>query len=82
MNESTRTEIPIWQEPPPPMHTSMEWLRLSGLERLRVALLEGNFPPAPYSRLTGARPVDYGDGTTVFEMPVSPWLQSSAGEAR
>lgn len=61
------------------MHTSMEWLKLSGLERLRTALLEGNFPPAPYSRLTGARPVDYGDGTTVFEMPVSPWLQSSAG---
>jgi hypothetical protein len=63
MNESTRTEIPIWQEPPPPVHTSMEWLKLSGLERLRVALLKGNFPPAPYSRLTGARPVDYGDGT-------------------
>jgi uncharacterized protein (TIGR00369 family) len=80
MTSETKPEIvPIWQEPPPPVHTSMEWLKLSGLERLQSALLEGNFPPAPYSRLTGARPVEYGEGTTVFEMPVSPWLQGSAG---
>ena len=78
-SETTADAVPIWQEPPPPVHTSMEWLKLPGLERLRVALLDGNFPPAPYSRLTGARPVEYGDGTAVFEMPVSPWLQSSAG---
>src|SRR5258708_35399298 len=73
------TEVPIWQEPPPPVHTSMEWLKLSGLERLRATKLESNYPPAPYSRLTGARPIEYGEGTTVFEMPVSPWLQGSTG---
>jgi uncharacterized protein (TIGR00369 family) len=78
-SETERTITPIWQEPPPPVHTSMEWLKLSGLERLRTAKLDGGFPAAPYSRLTGARPVEYGDGTAVFEMPVSPWLQSSAG---
>ena len=77
--EAQHGTIPIWQEAPPPVHTSIEWLKLPGLERLRMAMLQGNFPRAPYSRLTGARPVEYGDGSTVFEMPVSPWLQSSAG---
>jgi uncharacterized protein (TIGR00369 family) len=57
----------------------MEWLKLSGLERLQATKLTGNFPPAPYSRLTGARPIDYADGSALFEMPVSPWLQSSSG---
>src|ERR1700694_2273472 len=70
--------IPIWQEPPPPVHTSLEWLKIPGLERLRSAL-QGGMPPAPYSRLTGAVPVAYGDGTAVFEMPVTEWLQTSAG---
>jgi len=73
------TEVPIWQEPPPPVHTSMEWLKLSGLERLRATKLETNYPPAPYSRLTGARPIEYDEGEVVFEMPVSPWLQGSTG---
>lgn len=61
------------------MHTSVEWLKLPGLERLRAALLDGKLPAAPSTRLTGIRPLDYGDGTAVFEMPVTPWLQSSAG---
>jgi uncharacterized protein (TIGR00369 family) len=77
--ESKPAMVPIWQEPPPPVHTSMEWLKLSGLERLRTTKLESNYPPAPYSRLTGAIPIEYGEGAAVFEMPVSPWLQSSAG---
>src|ERR1700682_1359970 len=69
--------VPIWQEPAPPVHTSMEWLKLPGLARLRSGL-DGEFPPAPYSRLTGAVPVEYGEGSAVFEMPVTEWLQTSA----
>jgi uncharacterized protein (TIGR00369 family) len=76
--ESAGRVVPIWQEPAPPVHTSMEWLKLPGLARLRSGL-SGDFPPAPYSRLTGAIPVEYGEGSAVFEMPVTEWLQSSAG---
>lgn len=76
--ESAGNVVPIWQEPPPPVHTSMEWLKLPGLARLRAGL-NGDVPLAPYSRLTGAVPVEFSEGSAVFEMPVTPWLQTSAG---
>lgn len=67
----------VWLEPAPPVQLSLEWLKIPGLERLRTSL--GGEMLAPFSRLTGLRGVDFGEGWSVFEMPVTGWLRSSAG---
>lgn len=51
---------------------------LPGLQLLKLFLERGG-PRPPISHLTGLRPVEYGEGRSLFEMPASPWLASSPG---
>lgn len=53
-------------------------LALPGRERVSVRM-RATTPPPPIHHLFGLRPVESGDGTAVFEMPASPWLQTEAG---
>jgi uncharacterized protein (TIGR00369 family) len=53
-------------------------LALSGLEQMRLFVERGG-PRPPISHLTGLIPVEFGEGHSVFEMPVSPWLASATG---
>lgn len=53
-------------------------LGLSGLRQMEVFLERGG-PRPPVAHLTGIRPATFGDGEASFELPISPWLASSAG---
>jgi uncharacterized protein (TIGR00369 family) len=68
----------IWQEDPPEVPMSMEWLKLPGMLRMR-SQLSGGFPPASFARLTGIETVSLEPGEVRVEMPVSDWLCNSAG---
>ncbi|MEA2646929.1 MAG: hypothetical protein QOE92_2012 [Chloroflexota bacterium] len=68
----------IWRETPPEVPVNLEWLKLSGLDRLRSGL-DGVFPPPSFGRHTGLHSVAYGPGEATVSMPVTDWLRSSAG---
>ena len=68
----------IWREVPPEVPASLEWLKLSGLDRMRSGL-EGVFPPPSFGRHTGLRSLSYSPREARVEMPVTDWLRSSAG---
>ena len=76
--EPQARSVPIWQEEPPVIPLSLEWLKLSGMLRMRAALT-GDFPPASFARLTGLETVSLAPGEARAEMPVSDWLRNSTG---
>jgi uncharacterized protein (TIGR00369 family) len=53
-------------------------LALAGRDRASIRVRATTAPP-PIHHLFGLTPVESGDGTAVFEMPASPWLQTDAG---
>lgn len=67
-----------WLGDPPEVEASLEWLKLSGLDRLRGGLT-GAFPPPSFGRLTGLRMVALERGEAHAEMPVTGWLRTSTG---
>ena len=71
-------EQEIWREPARGGYADVGFLGLDGLERMRVAA-KGAMPAPPIHHLSGIRPVDGGPGTAAYEMPASPWWQTSAG---
>ena len=76
MVETTRTDI--WREPPRGGSPDPQWLRLTGLERMR-AFQSGEAPAPPVNRLTGARLTEVGPGIATFAMPVTPGLLGPHG---
>jgi uncharacterized protein (TIGR00369 family) len=67
-----------WQEPVRGGHPDAAHLALTGVEQLR-AMMIGDAPAPPMSRLTGMRIVDAAEGTATFELPLSPWLRGPDG---
>jgi uncharacterized protein (TIGR00369 family) len=67
-----------WQEPVRGGHPDARHLALTGAEQLR-AMLAGDAPVPPMSRLTGMRIADVAPGTATFELPLSPWLRGPDG---
>ena len=62
-----------WREPVRGGHPSHELAARPGSEFLR-ALLAGEVPQPPLSRLTGMRLVEIGPRSATFTMPLSRWL--------
>ncbi len=69
-----------WQEPVRGGHPDGRHLTLTGAEQLR-AMLAGDAPLPPMTRLIGVRLVDAGPGTATFELPLSAWLRGPDGHA-
>jgi uncharacterized protein (TIGR00369 family) len=67
-----------WQEPVRGGHPDARQLALTGAEQLR-AMMTGDAPVPPMSRLTGMRIVDAAPGTASFELPLSAWLRGPDG---
>jgi uncharacterized protein (TIGR00369 family) len=67
-----------WREPVRGGYPHPGLFSLPGLERL-LSLRDGRTPRPPLQRLTGLRLTEVGEGTAVFELPLSPWLRSSQG---
>ncbi|MBA2726313.1 MAG: PaaI family thioesterase [Actinobacteria bacterium] len=59
-------------------YPSIEFLALSGLERMEAAG-KGLMPKPPIHHLFGLTPATLDQDTSTFVMPSSPWLQSGAG---
>src|SRR5438105_457211 len=74
----TAAEDEIWREPVRGGYADISFLGLDGLERIRVAGL-GTMPAPPIHHLTGLRPLEASPGNVGYEMPASPWWQTSAG---
>lgn len=53
-------------------------LGLTGYQQMELFLERGG-PVPPISHLVGLRPNSFTEGTSEFEMPVTPWLSSSVG---
>lgn len=68
----------ITQEPVRGSYPGPWWIGLSGGERTsrRNAF---TLPRPPMSHLTGLRPLEGGDGRSVFRLPASPWFQTATG---
>jgi uncharacterized protein (TIGR00369 family) len=69
-----------WREPVRGGHPEPRHLALSGAEQLR-AMLSGDAPLPPMTRLIGVRLINAAPGTATFELPLSPWLRSADGRA-
>ncbi len=69
-----------WREPVRGGHPEARHLMLSGAEQLR-AMLSGDVPLPPMTRLIGVRLIDTAPGTATFELPLSPWLRGVDGRA-
>jgi uncharacterized protein (TIGR00369 family) len=68
-----------WQEPVRGGYPDAGVFRRSGLGQLE-AMLAGEVPAPPISRLTGMRLSQASaDGTATFEMPLTGWLQTPQG---
>ncbi|MDQ6744627.1 MAG: PaaI family thioesterase [Actinomycetota bacterium] len=67
-----------WQEPARGGYPDPALFGLSGRDQLQ-AMLAGQAPQPPMSRLTGLRLSAVGEGIAAFQMPLSQWLASSAG---
>lgn len=59
-------------------YPSIEFLALSGVERMRAAA-KGSMPKPPIHHLFGLKPLSSNVASTTFAMPASPWLQTAAG---
>jgi uncharacterized protein (TIGR00369 family) len=68
----------VWREPVRGGYPDPRVIALSGAERLAL-WPRGASPAPPLAYLTGSRPVSFGEGTAVSEMPASGWLLNSAG---
>jgi uncharacterized protein (TIGR00369 family) len=75
---STRADHAPWRAPVRGGHPDPVLAAGPGVEFLR-AMLAGDTPAPPLSRLTGMRPVRFGAGSAQFAMPVSPWLCADDG---
>lgn len=53
------------------------WDELGGREIL-ARQLTGELPPPPIHDLTGMRPIEFGDGSAVLQLPATEWLTSPA----
>lgn len=69
-----------WREPVRGGHPEARHLALSGAEQLR-AMLTGDAPLPPMTRLIGVRLIDAAPGTAMFELPLGPWLRGPDGRA-
>jgi uncharacterized protein (TIGR00369 family) len=69
-----------WREPVRGGHPEARHLALSGVDQLG-AMLTGDAPLPPMTRLLGVRLIDVGPGTATFELPLSPWLRGVDGRA-
>jgi uncharacterized protein (TIGR00369 family) len=67
-----------WREPVRGGHPTASLAARPGIELLR-AMLAGETPAPPLSRLTGMRPVALTAGSARFEMPLSGWLCGEDG---
>jgi uncharacterized protein (TIGR00369 family) len=68
----------FWREPIRGGHPDPQQLSLPGLEQLR-ALMSGESPEAPLSRLTGMRLEAVDPGRARFRMPLTGWLAGADG---
>jgi uncharacterized protein (TIGR00369 family) len=75
-----RTPAGPWQEPVRGGHPDGRHLTLTGADQLR-AMLTGDAPLPPMTRLIGVRLIDAGPGTATFELPLSAWLRGPDGRA-
>ena len=66
------------EEPVRGGYPSIEFLALSGLDRMRAAS-KAQMPRPPIHHLFGLTPQSSSVASTTFVMPASPWLQSGAG---
>ena len=67
-----------WQEPVRGGHPPLERLLWPGMAQMR-AILSGETPSPPISRLTGMRLAEIASGTATFTMPLSRWLTGRRG---
>jgi uncharacterized protein (TIGR00369 family) len=67
-----------WREPVRGGHPDARHLALTGAEQLH-AMLTGDAPLPPMTRLIGVRLIDAAPGTATFELPLSPWLRGIDG---
>jgi uncharacterized protein (TIGR00369 family) len=67
-----------WREPVRGGYPEPSAFALSGREQLQ-GMLEGRVPPPPLFHLTGMQLTEAGDGTAVFEMPLTEWLYAPQG---
>jgi uncharacterized protein (TIGR00369 family) len=67
-----------WREPVRGGHPAPSLAARPGIELLR-AMLAGETPAPPLSRLTGMRPIALTAGSARFEMPLSGWLCGADG---
>ncbi|GAA1948907.1 PaaI family thioesterase [Microbacterium deminutum] len=70
-----RSRTITWEDPVPPLAASRE---LDGLSYLR-ALISGEYPPPPISRLMGFEMVSAEPGEAVFECEVGEYLYNPLG---
>ncbi|MEA2461482.1 MAG: hypothetical protein QOH90_1659 [Actinomycetota bacterium] len=66
------------EEPVRGGYPAIEFLGLSGVDRMRAAV-KGAMPRPPIHHLFGLTPISSGVASSVFSMPASPRLQSGAG---
>jgi uncharacterized protein (TIGR00369 family) len=74
----TRADDAPWRAPVRGGHPDPVLAAGPGVDFLR-AMLAGDTPVPPLSRLTGMRPVQFGPGHAQFAMPVSRWLCADDG---
>lgn len=65
-------------EPVRGSYPSLQFLALSGLERMQASL-RGQMPAPPIHHLFGLAPESSDAASTTFVMPSSPWLQTALG---
>lgn len=68
-----------WREPVRGGHPDSAQIGLSGARQLR-AMLDGDTPAPPMTRLMGTRLTEFGPGTATFELPLSGWLRAADGQ--
>jgi uncharacterized protein (TIGR00369 family) len=78
MTDTVHKPGPPWREPTRGGYPEPHYFALSGVDQLR-AMLAGEVPQPPISRLTGMRLVEVGAGDAAFAMPLTSWLCSSQG---
>ena len=69
---------PPWREPVRGGYPDPRYFGRSGVDQLQ-AMLAGEVPRPPISRLTGMRLVDVDAGSAAFAIPLSDWLCSPQG---
>jgi uncharacterized protein (TIGR00369 family) len=70
--------LPSWREPVRGGHPDASLAARTGMDQLR-ALLTGQTPQPPLSRLTGMRLVELDHHAATFTLPLSGWLRGDDG---